>query len=180
MTWPGSRIPCRQFVLHQRGFLLPLLQIGTAGFRRIFNSPFPIIGRPNGLGVLLLTGSPLSFALMRFPTEIRSRSLPFLNFPALYAAANRRMEEVLRRATFVAALPASWLLGSFYRSLLLGLRCGSVSEATQSIRWTVAAHILPNFEGPSGRRFISRGPACKSACYSGVLLATGRDMRKAG
>jgi len=164
-------------------FILPFLTIGPGGLKEMFQPPQPQFGKPAWLGPFLLITPPLVIYLTSFPAEIKKAGMAVILSSALFALANGTMEEVLWRGSYITAFPNSWLWAYIYpsiwfglwhlapqviypsnvpggalafafMSIFLGLTWGWVAKTSNSIQYTIVAHIFLNFAGLAGKSFI--------------------------
>ena len=166
--------------------ILPVLLLGFKQIRNMFNDPEHRFGKPRIIGLIFLAGPFVAPFFSMFLLKIGEASLSIIFVSALFAIVNGTMEELLWRGTFVTAFPKSWLWSYLYpsiwfgywhlspqvifpsqmpggaigfatMSIFMGLTFGWVAKKTNSIRWTVFAHILTDFMGLAGFVFLGGG-----------------------
>ncbi|MFW9888665.1 MAG: CPBP family intramembrane glutamic endopeptidase [Candidatus Thorarchaeota archaeon] len=161
--------------------LFPVLMIGKAEVAGLFRKSEPQFGNPTWLGIVLVSLPAVSsFVFNPFFMQIQEASLTVLIISILFAVANATSEEILWRGVYAHEFQESRVYGFVLPSIgfgfwhlapqivfpssnpvlfslfaiSLGLPFGYVAFKTKSIRWLVLSHIILDFSGLAGFKFI--------------------------
>jgi len=152
----------------------PLWVVGPAELRAAFRGASPPVGPRRRLGWMLLAIPVMTAVAVGYMEVWPQATTAIILLSIPFALANGTFEEVLWRGAYVRAFPKQLILGYLYPAfgfaiwhlapvlvqsgvytpveigvgiggaLVFGLCWGWVAWRTDSIRWTVASHILVN------------------------------------
>jgi membrane protease YdiL (CAAX protease family) len=163
--------------------LLPLAILGPRRVAALFRSTTRPFGDQPWLGVVIL-GAPLALGFSyAFPRALPHATAAIIALSLLIAIVNATAEEILWRGTYAAVFRDSRLWGWLYPTLgfavwhfapqsvfpnpapggstalvvvagIVGLGWGWLARRTNTIRWTVLAHVAFDFSGLGARLYF--------------------------
>jgi membrane protease YdiL (CAAX protease family) len=163
--------------------VFPLWVLGTRRAAAAFTARARPFGRPAWAGISAVFLPWVLGYGYAFPRALPYATISVVVLSAAISIVNAVLEELLWRAVFVETFGESIVLGWLYpaagfacwhaaplsiipnsapggtasflaASAALGLSWGWLARNTKSVRWTVVSHVLFDFSGLGGRRYV--------------------------